>query len=118
MESKRPRMDRADRAKQFMPFDALKGLREALAEKERELEMVSRKELTEEVKAELDRKINALHSGETVSVRYFQQGQYVQLTGRVTRVSANRREIRILDAGLEEKKIRTEDILELYPENC
>ena len=28
-------MDRADRAKQFMPFDALKGFREALAEKER-----------------------------------------------------------------------------------
>ena len=28
-------MDRANRAKQFMPFDALKGFREALAEKER-----------------------------------------------------------------------------------
>ena len=35
MENKRPKMDRADRAKQFMPFDALKGFREALAEKER-----------------------------------------------------------------------------------
>ena len=31
-------MDRADRAKQFMPFDALKGFREALAEKERLIE--------------------------------------------------------------------------------
>ena len=29
------RMDRADRAKQFMPFDALKGFREALKEKEK-----------------------------------------------------------------------------------
>lgn len=28
-------MKRADRAKQFMPFDALKGFREALEEKER-----------------------------------------------------------------------------------
>lgn len=110
-------MDRADRAKQFMPFDALKGLREALAEKERELEMVSRKELTEEVKAELDRKVGEIHPGETVSVRYFDQGQYVECTGRVTRVSANRREVRLLDAGLEERKIRTEDILELKPEN-
>lgn len=35
MANNRPKMDRADRAKQFMPFDALKGFREALAEKER-----------------------------------------------------------------------------------
>jgi len=34
----RAKMDAADRAKQFMPFDALKGFREALAAKERELE--------------------------------------------------------------------------------
>ncbi len=30
----REKMDPADRAKQFMPFDALKGFREALTEKE------------------------------------------------------------------------------------
>lgn len=34
----RAKMDPADRAKQFMPFDALKGFREALEEKEREAE--------------------------------------------------------------------------------
>lgn len=34
----RAKMDPADRAKQFMPFDALKGFREALKEKEREAE--------------------------------------------------------------------------------
>ena len=31
----RPKMDPSERAKQFLPFDALKGFREALAEKER-----------------------------------------------------------------------------------
>ena len=41
----RPKMSREDRAKQFMPFDALKGLQEALREKEIEYEQ--RKELTE-----------------------------------------------------------------------
>ena len=35
----RPKMSPADRAKQFMPFDAVKGLREALAKKEAELLM-------------------------------------------------------------------------------
>lgn len=38
----RPKMSPADRAKQFMPFDAVKGLREALRKKE--LEMLERKE--------------------------------------------------------------------------
>ena len=34
-------MDRSERAKQFMPFDAVKGLREALEAKEREIKIVS-----------------------------------------------------------------------------
>lgn len=34
----RPKMDRNERAKQFMPFDAVKGLREALKAKEAEME--------------------------------------------------------------------------------
>ena len=34
----RPKMDRNERAKQFMPFDAVKGLREALRAKEIEVE--------------------------------------------------------------------------------
>lgn len=51
MANNRPKMDRADRAKQFMPFDALKGFREALAEKEKlveEKKSAERAELTEE----------------------------------------------------------------------
>ena len=51
MANNRPKMDRADRAKQFMPFDALKGFREALAEKEKlveEKKSAERTELTEE----------------------------------------------------------------------
>ena len=38
---------RADRAKQFLPFDALKGLQEALREKE--IENEEKKELSEEI---------------------------------------------------------------------
>ena len=52
MGNKRGSMPQADRAKQFMPFDAVRGLREALAEKERIL--VPKKELSEEKKEELD----------------------------------------------------------------
>ncbi len=41
-------MDRRSRAKQFMPFDALKGFREAVAEKERII--VPKRDLPEEKK--------------------------------------------------------------------
>lgn len=38
MGKNRPKMSPAERAKQFMPFAALKGYEEALREKEREME--------------------------------------------------------------------------------
>lgn len=47
----RPKMPREERAKQFMPFDALKGFREALREVEEgreQLEKAKRKEKTED----------------------------------------------------------------------
>ena len=44
----RPKMSPADRAKQFMPFDAVKGLREALAKKEAEFLEKKDEHFTEE----------------------------------------------------------------------
>ena len=41
-------MNRQERAKQFMPFDALKGLKEALKAKEEKLTRVAKRELSEE----------------------------------------------------------------------
>lgn len=52
MANNRIKMDRADRAKQFMPFDALKGFREALEEKEHIVVDAFGKELQEEVEEE------------------------------------------------------------------
>lgn len=52
MANNRVKMDRADRAKQFMPFDALKGFREALEEKEHSVVDAFGKELQEEVARE------------------------------------------------------------------
>lgn len=44
--SKRVKMDISNRAKQFMPFAALKGLPEALAEKEKQREEELKQEKT------------------------------------------------------------------------
>ena len=41
-------MNRVERAKQFLPFDALKGLKEELESREEKMSRVPRHELTEE----------------------------------------------------------------------
>ncbi len=102
-----PKMDRENRAKQFMPFDALKGFREALAEKERETD--AKKELSEERKAELDRRLHMLHKGDMVTAEYFQNGVYTKETGRVTKIDKTCRVLK-----LEEQEIPFDLLSDLF----
>ena len=64
-----------------MAFDALKGLQEALREKERELE--DRKILSEESSAELDIQLHRLRKGSRVEIEYYKNHQYVSISGIV-----------------------------------
>ncbi len=100
------KMDRASRAKQFMPFDALKGFREALEEKERII--VPKRDLSEEQKAELDFKLHQIKKMDIVTVEYFQNDAYVQVTGVVSRIDKNSRILKIVNT-----KIPFEDISDL-----
>ena len=65
-------MSRVQRAKQFAPFSALKGLVEALAEKEREYEPQA--ELSDDAAEELDRCLRELQKGTAVSVKKYPGG--------------------------------------------
>lgn len=99
MESKiRPQMDRSNRAKQFMPFDALKGFREALQEKERIL--VPKRELSEEQREELDYQLRQIRKMDMVTVEYFQDGEYVQMTGIVTRIDETSRILKVVNTKI------------------
>lgn len=73
------------RAKQFGMFDALKGLKEALAAKERQPE--PRKELAEDAVEELNCTICTLKSGAMVTVVYYcrYREEYCQITGLLNR---------------------------------
>ena len=94
----RPKMERSSRAKQFMPFDALKGFREALAEKERII--VAKRELSEEQKMELDYKLKQIHKMDVITVEYFQKGEYVRVTGVVSRIDETSRVLKIVNTGI------------------
>ena len=81
-------MPASRRAKQFGMFDALKGLKEALAAKERRPE--PKKTLASDAIEELNSVISSLKIGMVVTVVYYcrYREEYHQITGPVTKVDA------------------------------
>ena len=76
------------RAKQFAPFDALKGLKEAIAVKEKRPE--PRKELTDYMKEQINNALQELRKGQQVTVVYYgsMEQETLQITGTVMKVDA------------------------------
>lgn len=89
------------RAKQFAPFDALKGLKEAIAAKERHPE--PRKELSEEMVAELNKILSELRRGQQVTVVYYgsMEQEYLQLTGTVVKVDPYWKLLQVNHVGID-----------------
>lgn len=102
----RPKMDRSDRAKQFMPFDAVKGLQEALREKERII--VPKVELAEDYQDELDRIIRMLKVTDMVTVVYFREGEYIKITGLISKIDKESGYMNVVNT-----RINFEDIFKL-----
>ena len=95
-----------NRAKQFVPFAALKGYEEALRAKEKIV--VDKIELSEERKEELDRKLHQIHRNDIIAVVYFCKDEYVKLEGMVSRLDVDARILKVVNT-----KIPFEDIYEL-----
>ena len=76
------------RAKQFAPFDALKGLKEAIAAKERR--SAPRRELTEYAQEQVNKALTELRKGQQVTVIFYGnlEEEELQITGTVMKVDA------------------------------
>ena len=85
--------NRVARAKQFLPFDALKGLQEALREKEIEYE--EKKDLSEDTLNELNNKFNQIDNGSFVKITFYKNGKYSEIKGRVTNIDYIKKKIQI-----------------------
>lgn len=105
----RGKMPPADRAKQFMPFAALKGYDIALRAKEKIV--VPKVELSEEMLEELNNKLQFIRKNDIVSVIYFCNEEYLEVTGMVSRLDPTARVLQIVNT-----KIRFEDIYDLKGE--
>ena len=95
------------RAKQFLPFDALKGLQEALQEKEIEYE--DRKELSEEALNDLDNILNRIEIGDIITIKYYKSRRYSEVNGKITKIDYIKKKIQIDN----EKNINMVDIVNL-----
>ena len=106
----RGRMPREERAKQFMPFAALKGYSEALRRKEKIV--VDKIQVSEDYAEELDRRLRQVRKMDVVTVIYFRKGEYLKLTGVVSCIDLNGKMLKIVQT-----KIPIMDILEVTGEH-
>lgn len=118
-ESGYAKMRRQDRAKLFMPFDALNGFGGAIREKDRVF--VPRISAMNDTEQKIDRRLQAVSRGDMVTVVYFVPvqrtldevlGEYLTVTDIVIRVDSIEKKLLLGSAA-----IPFEDIANLTSEN-
>lgn len=102
----RAKMPRSERAKQFMPFAALKGYEDALRKKEKIV--IDKIILGEDAQESLNRKLSAVEKNDMVSAIYYINGEYVEISGIVSQLNKEERYIRIVNT-----KIAFDDLLDI-----
>ncbi len=96
-------VEKKDRAKIFMPFDALKGLKEAFLEKERIV--VEKKDLTEDDINQLNYVFSIIKIGDMVECIYYDNDEYISKKGLVSKINFDGRVLQIV-----KDKIKFDDI--------
>ena len=76
-------MSMNDRARQFLPFEALKGLKEALKLKEYEHERIEKSDLSEDEIINISNTLSELKNNDLVEVNYYSNGSYIIAKGNI-----------------------------------
>ena len=98
-----------DRAKQFLPFDGVKGLMEALREKEKIYEQ--KIELSDEVKEELSEILINLEVGDICQITFYKKGEYMYSIGKIKKIDPIRKKIEMITKENEYMRINIDDLL-------
>lgn len=99
-----------DRARQFLPFDALKGLREAIRIKEIEHERILKRDIDPDKAAKISNILISLEKDSKGKVIYFEEGFYYELNG-VIKLDIEKQSL-IID----KKEILLENIFDIFLE--
>ena len=96
----------SDRARQFLPFDALKGFKEAI--KKRQKVKVDKIELSDEMAVELSYKLNQVKKGMIIKVIHYDNDEYIETFGIVSEFNETFNYLKIVKT-----KILFENILDI-----
>ena len=102
-------MPREKRASQFAPFDALKGLREALRLVEYEREKIEKGEVNEETAQKISNILNELDENTELDLIYFEDGYQKEYKGRI-KLDVYEQRIKLLKIN---KTIMLDDLLDI-----
>ena len=102
--------EKLDRAKQFMPFDALKVLKEALHEKEVEIE--HKVELSDEKNLEINEILRNLKLGDKIEITYYSNNIYITIKLQIKKISLSNKKIFLNDRVIYFKDIRNIKIID------
>lgn len=94
----RAKMDRTERAKQFMPFATLDGLEQTLERLNPELD--ARICLGEDAQADLDRRLHTLFAGCKLCAVFYRSGKYQTLTGVLEKIDLNARALLVSETWI------------------
>lgn len=95
-----------NRAKLFKSFDALKGLNEALREKEKII--VKKVEMLEDKAEKISNTLNILKKGDIAEITYFNFDNYYKITGIISQIDKTFKYLIIVKT-----KINFDDILSI-----
>ena len=95
-----------DRAKLFLPFDALKGLQESL----RRVEMIKEDKLilSDDLECDLNNKFNRLKIGDKVLIKYYYNLEYIESSGVLNKIDYNNKNIYLMNSV-----INVDDIVDM-----
>lgn len=97
---------RADRARQFMPFSALRGFEELIRQQNAVPE--PRRELSEEQASVLSAKLAQVRRGMLVAVKFYDRTGYVTLRGMISEVDFSMRTLTVV-----KRKIPFDDLIDI-----
>ncbi|MBE6869902.1 MAG: YolD-like family protein [Ruminococcus albus] len=99
-------MDRAERAKIFMPFASLKGYYDLILAQEDGHEV--RRQVDDETAAKISDKLNRIKKGSSIKVEYYENGNYITEKGKVNRIDYSYKFLVVND-----QKIWFDDIMDI-----
>jgi len=98
--------NKVDRAKQFLPFDALSGFRDYLNKVEKIKN--EKKEFSDDMENYLNSQISNLKKGDSVIIKYYYDLEYLEISGIIKKIDNVEKCIYLLNS-----KIYFDDILDL-----